>query len=551
VGRTRWLIGATVLLVTAGLGARVSAEILARRALRARQITWESVQPGPTGTRWRGLHGEGLSVSSAHLSLLPRPSVALQGVEVQGRRLLDLSQSASPFSGPFSGPSPVAEWLARETPVRVEDLRLKWGDETLFDDLSGTLSPTLHLTSQGTSLTRDRGGWQADLTRPLDLGAVSGTLSLQARSVEGLLGFDVQAPDLVLSHPTLAPSPLPSAPLRVHGSWHPDSGQIDATGSLGGLQLTASGQVDPTTRLIALDLSIDAELADVVALFGDQIPEARRADCTGSVGLDLTVSTPPLRWRATARAQDLRCTGLLSDIDALKSGRATWRAVAADGTPTIARVGPDIPGFTSWLQGRRVAEAIIASEDINFLTHPPGYVLGAIQEALDQAADGVERPRGGSTLTQQLAKNLFLDGQRTLLRKLRELLYALCLEDALDKRHILQLYINVVELGPDLRGVGPAADAYFAKPAAGLTDREAAFLATLLPAPKRGYARAARGRVNQAAIDRVLDNLERSGLRSSQAMARARHQSLRLLLAPPSDPPSSQHPSSQHPWSQH
>ena len=150
----------------------------------------------------------------------------------------------------------------------------------------------------------------------------------------------------------------------------------------------------------------------------------------------------------------------------------------------------------------------VASEDSGFWTHP-GYDLDAIQEALDTWATGEERPRGGSTLTQQLAKNLFLDGDRTLVRKLRELLYALELERRLGKDRILELYLNVVELGPDLYGAGPACEMYFLKQPEGLSWKEAALLAAILPAPRTYAVELWAGRQPTARVDRVLEQLVR------------------------------------------
>ena len=142
--------------------------------------------------------------------------------------------------------------------------------------------------------------------------------------------------------------------------------------------------------------------------------------------------------------------------------------------------------------------------------------------------------RGGSTLTQQLAKNLFLDGRdRTLVRKLRELLYALELERTVGKERILELYLNIVELGPHLHGITADADAYFIKAPDRLTPREAVFLAVLLPSPRRLAERAwSGGRTPDARIDAVLDNMVDGKALSRAAAERARRAPLRILPPP-------------------
>ena len=149
--------------------------------------------------------------------------------------------------------------------------------------------------------------------------------------------------------------------------------------------------------------------------------------------------------------------------------------------------------------------AIIASEDASFIVHE-GVDMDALEKAWDKNAQAekraaqsvsrlAERPSstaavkppkiiGGSTITQQLAKNLFLSGERTLLRKGQELLLTLMLEALLGKQRILEIYLNNVEWGEGVFGAEAAAQYYYRKPAARLSATEAARLAVMLPRPK-------------------------------------------------------------------
>jgi len=143
--------------------------------------------------------------------------------------------------------------------------------------------------------------------------------------------------------------------------------------------------------------------------------------------------------------------------------------------------------------------AVIASEDDGFVWHE-GVDWDAMEKAWQKnmqaqeraaraAAHGARTPRpakivGGSTITQQLAKNLLLSGERTLLRKGQELVLAFWLEKLLDKRRILELYLNHVEWGEGVFGAEAAARHYYRKPAAQLTAAEAARLAVMLPRPR-------------------------------------------------------------------
>lgn len=131
-----------------------------------------------------------------------------------------------------------------------------------------------------------------------------------------------------------------------------------------------------------------------------------------------------------------------------------------------------------------LGRAVIASEDTEFFFHE-GFSTHEMKEALKKAIREGAAPRGASTITQQVAKNLWLSPRRSLTRKLREALLTRQLEKKLSKRRILDLYLNIVEFGPGIYGAEAASRHYFGKPAAGLSPREAAMLAAGLPRPKR------------------------------------------------------------------
>lgn len=149
--------------------------------------------------------------------------------------------------------------------------------------------------------------------------------------------------------------------------------------------------------------------------------------------------------------------------------------------------------------------AIIASEDASFIEHD-GVDMESLEKAWEKNAKAEQRaaqlnsrpaaspskaaivkaPKiiGGSTITQQLAKNLFLSGERTLLRKGQELVLTLLLEALLNKQRILEIYLNSVEWGEGVFGAEAAAQHYYRKPASRLSALEAARLAVMLPRPK-------------------------------------------------------------------
>lgn len=128
--------------------------------------------------------------------------------------------------------------------------------------------------------------------------------------------------------------------------------------------------------------------------------------------------------------------------------------------------------------------AVVAAEDASFFTHE-GFDWEGIRDAARYNLEAGEMKRGGSTITQQLAKNLYLSSERSLLRKAREALITRSLERHLTKKRILELYLNVAEWGKGIYGAEAAARHHFGKPSQDLTADEAAWLAAMLPSPRR------------------------------------------------------------------
>jgi monofunctional biosynthetic peptidoglycan transglycosylase len=150
---------------------------------------------------------------------------------------------------------------------------------------------------------------------------------------------------------------------------------------------------------------------------------------------------------------------------------------------------------------------VIAAEDNRFCTHH-GFDWNALNKVLDEADDG--RPsRGGSTISQQTAKNLFLWPGRSYVRKALEAYLTVLLELSLDKRRILELYMNVAEWGPGIYGVEAAAQHYFDKPAEKLSPHEAGLLGAILPNPRKLSASAPGAKTSRKAetIRRRTDQL--------------------------------------------
>ena len=130
--------------------------------------------------------------------------------------------------------------------------------------------------------------------------------------------------------------------------------------------------------------------------------------------------------------------------------------------------------------------AVLVAEDIDFPSHS-GFALNEIYNSVLQALRNFRIPRGASTISQQLAKNLYLSPSKNPLRKIKEAIITYKIERTLNKRRIFELYLNIVELGPGIFGAQAASQYWFSKPASALSPVEAAKLAAILPGPNSAF----------------------------------------------------------------
>lgn len=178
----------------------------------------------------------------------------------------------------------------------------------------------------------------------------------------------------------------------------------------------------------------------------------------------------------------------LPDIMVLAKTNPTSTALIEARQAQAKEQGRAIGRHWAWVPLSRISphlrHAVIAAEDASFFTHE-GFDWEGIKEAAIYNLEAGEFKRGGSTITQQLAKNLYLSSERSLLRKAREALITHHLEQHLSKNRILELYLNVAEWGHGIYGAEAAARHHFGKPSLDLTSDEAAWLAAMLPSPRR------------------------------------------------------------------
>lgn len=159
---------------------------------------------------------------------------------------------------------------------------------------------------------------------------------------------------------------------------------------------------------------------------------------------------------------------------------------------------------------KHLVATLIASEDASFYFHK-GFDWDEIKDSLEKSFDAGRWVRGGSTLTQQLAKNLYLNKEKSLVRKAKEFFIAKEIEKKLSKSQIIEKYLNVVEFGKNIYGLQKAAGHYFQKDARYLSPAEGAYLISLLPSPIRYssayHARKELSSYNKNRVERLLSLL--------------------------------------------
>jgi hypothetical protein len=345
-------------------------------------------------------------------------------------------------------------------------------------------------------------------------GSAAGTARVRLDGARVEVAADLRLHGVAVAHPILARVPLPlDGGLAARVAW-------DRRARTGG----------GTLRWTAGALAIDADL-DVALGAGDSV---RRAALTARLptlpcAAALAALPAPLHDRLEGldlagdlggRADigfdrdrpddarlavdlDVRCRVVRDDSGAaveLLAGPYVHR-LPGGGERVLDPSDPDFVALAAlppW-----VPAAFVAAEDARFFAHH-GFDGEQLLRSftIDVAAGKIER--GGSTISQQLVKNLYLGPERTLARKLLEAVLTWRLEQAVAKPRILEAYLNVIELGAGVHGVGPGARRWFGKPATRLTPAEAAFLAAVTAAPATNEARlAATGRLDPATVHRA------------------------------------------------
>ncbi len=265
---------------------------------------------------------------------------------------------------------------------------------------------------------------------------------------------------------------------------------------IGGFQMSASFEYEHLRAQPVVKASVNIPRQPCQAFFDAippvMVPRLAGTRVVGDLGFSGRLDVSSERSSSLVLTPDVDgCTvmtfGDQVDIDLLMSPRYVHRVEEFDDKPEVIATGPGSRRFTPLDKiPVYVQQAALATEDMNFFKHR-GFAPGLIKRAILLNMDKGWYVYGGSTITQQLVKNLFLSREKTLARKLEEAIIVWELERRIPKERTLELYLNCIEFGYHIYGIADAAKAYFNKTPMELTLNEAAFIMATKPNPKSAY----------------------------------------------------------------
>ncbi|MAA77992.1 MAG: hypothetical protein CL916_01935 [Deltaproteobacteria bacterium] len=406
--------------------------------------------------------------------------------------------------------------------VHVQNLDLYYPKMNLeAEDFNGTIYPTIDISSPNLSITRSNGKTNITGTvpHPLEGDDVSLTITKDGDETE----FSASISSFSLKHPLLSQTTIHIPKSELKGNLN--GSRLNASLSMIDSNISWYGTID--LRTYASDISYDGSIS--LSTLHRIFPLSQPLSLSGSFLVNGTFQWPQKDWSLSLDSNDLTVSGELFDPLPFKHGTFSHTSPS---TGKLHVSGPQTKYWTPYSKLGWMAKTAIASEDIAFWNHK-GFSTKSMEEAI-QDYRRKKTIRGGSTITQQLAKNLFLSSEKTFERKVHELIYTIALEHFLTKEEILTIYLNVVEFGPEIHGIDKASQLYFLKKPSSLTLVESAYLASILPAPTRFFTIAQQSkRIPRGRTDRVLKNLLDSRIISKAEFDLARRTP--LLVLPPTE----------------
>lgn len=338
-----------------------------------------------------------------------------------------------------------------------------------------------------------------------------GSVQIKSKQLKAGQELQIACVECRLQSPLLGEKPFVTSDALLKGIYRANKFQGEVTVEGVSLSLTAflKGEGAEANFILA-----ETPIASLYWALRSIVPEAERCQIKGTLAGSGRIAWPKLDFSFKPDLKGFQISGLV-DVARFSRGRFTYQGRNAQGERLELESGEGSP---SWVPLTKVSpylpQAIIAVEDRGFFKHQ-GFDLNSMLNAGAYNRRTGRVRRGGSTLSQQLAKNLFLSGERTYSRKLRELLYATELDQSLGKTRILELYVNIVEFGPGIYGIKDASRVYFGKSPEALLPEQAAWLASILRSPIRAYnSQFLTGQPQTGTLSTVIYAM--SGLKSSE-----------------------------------
>lgn len=432
-------------------------------------------------------------------------------------------------------------------------------DVTLWS-AEGTLDPVaetgkMKLVAERFSLAKLAPVLQNTTLVRIDDTTVDATLFVEGTKKQVSLQGRVDVEHLSFAHPKLAEKPIENLSL--------------------GLDVIASVDV-PARRVEFRPLTIRAAKAQAQMTGWIAGPSPHSVPPRSAKALDLRIVVPPTPCAAVLAAvpaalapalMDYRLRGTFSSDIQVAADWANLDATVLGGVvgidgckvavapPTIERmatefahavevekdvwqtivIGPSNPEFVALADiSPHLRNAILSTEDPSFFRHK-GFLPSEFREALVKNLQAGRFKFGASSITMQFVKNTLLSRDKTIARKFQELFLTWRVEQVLEKERIYEIYLNAIEFGPGIYGVGPAAQHYFGKHAGLLTPEEGAFLASIVPSPKLRYKQYCNGAPSawtQAKIGRILDRMKSKGWLTDEEAALAKTTPVVFVRAP-------------------
>ncbi|MFH2009680.1 MAG: monofunctional biosynthetic peptidoglycan transglycosylase, partial [bacterium] len=508
-------------------------------AQQLRASAWQGPFARMTGLRWRGRdrQGGGLRTSLVRVGTgevgmegnrASRQLFSLEGDEV-APDLLQLRLLSPPHRG-AGGRRIDAETQGLTVRGVMDGLK-----RTARGEAGGVLG--LHHLMR---ITRPAG---VDVTRAALRGVVRGELDPSRAT----LTSDVALSDVRIQRRLLAPHAVTWPRLRVRATarYLLRERRLEVEGGevrIGQVPLLVSGRL--THRRGAFNIGVTvtlpptpcAQLLETVP--GELVPKLRGMKLAGRLGghAELTLDTRRIRdVGLELEVKPNRCRVLRdppgAQVAALKRP-FTFVTRPPGWKPTRLRMGPQNPNWRAYPNlGRHVVAAFLAAEDQRFFKHR-GFDLENIRRALADNLDRHVLIKGASSISQQVVKNVFLSHRRDLSRKLEEVVLTWRLEQVLSKQRILEIYLNLVEMGPGIFGAPAAAKHYFHREPSHLSPLQAVHLAAITPSPRRYYEQFRSGRAGMEwllHLRYLLFQMLKIGWIDRATHEKYRHQDLRLL----------------------